>query len=181
MLGEIIADLSNWMYTYLLVILLVAAGLFFTIRNRFPQLRLLREAIRVVVERPEKEDNIALAYSPSLIGDIRVPTEGSVKPLALSYKKVITRRAVMELQKGSLVNLGIGIPAGVANVANEEGLSEQVTLSLETGIYGGVPLDGPLFGASVNPDSITRSSDMFTTYDGGGLDMTVRRSTPAAT
>ena len=38
MLGEIIADLSNWMYTYLLVILLVAAGLFFTIRNRFPQL-----------------------------------------------------------------------------------------------------------------------------------------------
>lgn len=55
MLGEIIADLSNWMYTYLLVILLVAAGLFFTIRNRFPQLRLLREAIRVVVERPEKE------------------------------------------------------------------------------------------------------------------------------
>ena len=61
----------------------------------------------------------------------------------------------------------------MANVANEEGLSEQVTLSLETGIYGGVPLDGPLFGASVNPDSITRSSDMFTTYDGGGLDMTV--------
>lgn len=71
--------------------------------------------------KTEKEDNIALAYSPSLIGDIRVPTEGSVKPLALSYKKVITRRAVMELQKGSLVNLGIGIPAGVANVANEEG------------------------------------------------------------
>ena len=106
--------------------------------------------------KTEKEDNIALAYSPSLIGDIRVPTEGSVKPLALSYKKVITRRAVMELQKGSLVNLGIGIPAGVANVANEEGLSEQVTLSLETGIYGGVPLDGPLFGASVNPDSYLR-------------------------
>lgn len=59
MLGEIIADLSNWMYTYLLVILLVAAGLFFTIRNRFPQLRLLREAIRVVVERPEKEGSVS--------------------------------------------------------------------------------------------------------------------------
>lgn len=79
----------------------------------------------------------------------------------------------MELEKDALVNLGIGIPAGVANVANEEGLSNQVTLSLETGIYGGVPLDGPLFGASVNPDSISRSADMFTTYDGGGLDMTV--------
>ena len=59
MLGEIIAALSNWMYTYLLVILLVAAGLFFTIRNRFPQLRLLRESIRVVVERPEKEGSVS--------------------------------------------------------------------------------------------------------------------------
>ena len=59
MLGEIIADLSNWMYTYLLVILLVAAGLFFTIRNRFPQLRLLREALGVGVERPEKEGSVS--------------------------------------------------------------------------------------------------------------------------
>ena len=123
--------------------------------------------------KAEHEDNIALAYNPALIGDTRVPTEGSVKALPLGYKKVITRRAVMELKENALVNLGIGIPAGVANVANEEGLSEQVTLSLETGVYGGVPLDGPLFGASVNPDSVSRSADMFTTYDGGGLDMTV--------
>ena len=59
MLGDMIAALSNWMYTYLLVILLVAAGLFFTVRNRFPQLRLLRESIRVVVERPEKEGSVS--------------------------------------------------------------------------------------------------------------------------
>ena len=69
--------------------------------------------------------------------------------------------------------MGIGIPASVANVANEEGLSRDVTLSLETGVYGGVPLDGPLFGAAVNPDSISRSADAFTVYDGGGLNMTV--------
>ena len=56
MLGDMIAALSNFMYTYLLVILLVAAGLFFTVRNRFPQLRLLKESIRVVVARPEKVD-----------------------------------------------------------------------------------------------------------------------------
>lgn len=97
--------------------------------------------------KAQGEDNIALAYNPALIGDTRVPTEGSVKVLSLNYKKVITRRAVLELKENALVNLGIGIPAGVANVANEEGLSEHVTLSLETGIYGGVPLDGPLFGA----------------------------------
>ena len=60
MLGEIIADLSNWMYTYLLVILLVAAGLFFHHSEPVPAaLRLLREAIRVVVERPEKEGSVS--------------------------------------------------------------------------------------------------------------------------
>ena len=59
MLGDMIAALSNWMYTYLLVILLIAAGLFFTVRNRFPQLRLLRESIRVVVEKPEKEGSVS--------------------------------------------------------------------------------------------------------------------------
>lgn len=123
--------------------------------------------------KADKANNIALDYNPALIGDTRVPTADSVKPLPLSYKKVITRRAVLELEENALVNLGIGIPAGVANVANEEGLSESLTLSLETGVYGGVPLDGPLFGASVNPDSLSRSADMFTTYDGGGLDMTV--------
>ena len=138
-----------------------------------PRHVLIHKSMVDYIVRAGKGDNAALAYEPAMIGDIRVPTEGSVKPLKLSYKKVITRRAAMELRKGDLVNLGIGIPAGVANVANEEGLSQQVTLSLETGVYGGVPLDGPLFGASVNPDSISRSADMFTAYDGGALNMTV--------
>ena len=125
------------------------------------------------IVKAENSSNQALAYDPRLVGDIRVPAANSLAPLPLSYKKVIMRRAILELKKDSLVNLGIGIPAGVANVANEEGLSDQLTLSLETGIYGGVPLDGPLFGAAVGPVSISRSADMFVTYDGGGLDMTV--------
>lgn len=125
------------------------------------------------VVKAKKESNVALAYNAPLIGDIQVVTEGSMKPMPLNYKKVIVRRAVLELKKDSLVNLGIGIPAGVGAVANEEGISKDLTLSLETGIYGGVPLDGPLFGASVNPVSISRSADMFIAYDGGGLDLTV--------
>ena len=125
------------------------------------------------VVKAEKLDNIALAYNPGMIGDVRVPTEGRMKPMPLTYKKIISRRAALELKKDYLVNLGIGIPDGVGNIANEEGISDQITLSLETGVYGGVPLGGPLFGAALNPDSISRSSDMFTTYDGGGLDMTV--------
>lgn len=123
--------------------------------------------------KAREEANVALAHHPSMTGDIQVLTKSSVPPLPLTYKKIIARRAIMELQKGALVNLGIGIPASVANVANEEGLGDQITLSLETGVYGGIPLDGPLFGASVGPESISRSSDMFTVYDGGGLDAAV--------
>lgn len=124
------------------------------------------------IVKAEGENNIALEYHPEMVGDIR-GLAGDVAPLPFTYKKVIARRAAMELKKGALVNLGIGIPASVANVANEEGLSRNVTLSLETGVFGGVPLDGPLFGAAVNPDSISRSADTFALYDGGGLDMTV--------
>ena len=138
-----------------------------------PKQVLIHKSYVDYIVRAKKQDNIALEYSPQLTGDIRMPDGQGVAPLPMGFKKVIARRAAMELQPGMLVNLGIGIPASVANVANEEGLSGKLTLSLETGVYGGVPLDGPLFGAAVNPDSISRSSDMFTTYDGGGLDLTV--------
>lgn len=51
MLGDIIGTLNDWLYTYILVILLLAAGLYFTIRTRFVQVRLFRETFRVLRER----------------------------------------------------------------------------------------------------------------------------------
>lgn len=137
-----------------------------------PRHVLLHKSIVDYVVKATDHSNVALNYRPEMVGDIR-GLAGSVPPLPLGYKKVIARRAAMELKKGALVNLGIGIPASVANIANEEGLSSELTLSLETGVYGGVPLDGPMFGGSVNPDAIYRSADTFNHYDGGGLDMTV--------
>lgn len=41
MLGDLIGTLSNYLYTYILVILLIAAGLYFTIRTRFVQFRMV--------------------------------------------------------------------------------------------------------------------------------------------
>lgn len=137
-----------------------------------PRHVLLHKSLVDYVVKASDFSNTALHYHPEMVGDIR-GLAGEVVPLPFSYKKVIARRVAMELKKGALVNLGIGIPASVAAVANEEGLSSDLTLSLETGVYGGVPLDGPLFGASVNPDAIFRSADTFNHYDGGGLDMTV--------
>ncbi len=51
MLATWIASLNDWLYTYLLVIALIAAGVYFTVRTRFVQFRLLRESFRVVREK----------------------------------------------------------------------------------------------------------------------------------
>lgn len=50
---------SNIMYSYLLIILLLAVGLYFTFRTRFIQFRLLGESIRLVTEKGEKEDSVS--------------------------------------------------------------------------------------------------------------------------
>lgn len=103
-----------------------------------------------------------------LIGESKVPLE-SIPSMELSVRKVIARRAAKELQEGALVNLGIGMPDGVAMIANEKGIN--VTLSIESGTLGGVPVGGLGLGASVNPDAIYHIADNFDMYDGGGLDM----------
>ncbi len=59
MLGDMIGLLSSWLYTYILVVLLIAAGLYFTLRTRFVQFRMVREAVRVVGERPEREGAVS--------------------------------------------------------------------------------------------------------------------------
>lgn len=109
------------------------------------------------------------AYQPELSGELRRPA-GAIEPMDMSIRKVIARRGAMELTCG-LVNLGIGIPSGVGSVAHEEGIARTMTLSLESGPIGGVPVEGVGFAASVNPEAITGICDIFDLYDGGVLDL----------
>lgn len=111
------------------------------------------------------------SYQPVLTGEIRCPSD-AIAPMSMSIRKVIARRGAMELKPGCVINLGIGIPSGVGSVANEEGIANQTNLSLETGIIGGVPVEGTGFGASANPEVLFHGSDIFDLYDGGFLDMT---------
>jgi len=110
-------------------------------------------------------------FNPAYCGNCREvipPVDGD---LTLDAKKIVSRRAAMELIPNSVINLGIGVPEGVGKVAEEEGLRDELTLSIESGPIGGVPVSGIGFGASLNPDCILFQSTQFDSYDGGGLDL----------
>lgn len=92
-------------------------------------------------------------YNPAFAGETRVPLDG-FKPLVLDERKIIARRAAYELVPNCVVNLGIGMPECVANIAVEEGLGNQLTLTAESGTIGGIPAGGLDFGAATNPDCI---------------------------
>jgi len=124
----------------------------------------------VVAEPGDHEQCFGHAFDPSLTGELRKPLS-AIQYDTLSAKKIIGRRAAMELVPGAVVNLGIGAPEYIAKVAGEEGIEDDMILTVEAGPIGGVPMGGSQFGASVNPEAILDQAVQFDFYDGGGVDL----------
>jgi propionate CoA-transferase len=124
----------------------------------------------VVVDPHQWQTRLA-KFDPTLTGDERKEFT-ALEPMPLDERKVIARRAAQEVKAGDVVNLGIGMPEGVAAVAAEEGRIEDFTLTVESGPVGGMPMSDAQFGASLNPVAIVDQPAQFDFYDGGGLNIT---------
>jgi propionate CoA-transferase len=145
----------------------VAAGTLDPRRVRVPGI-----LIDALVIDPGQRLSFATATDSFLTGAQRAP-ETSHLPLPLSVRKVIARRAALELTAGDVINLGYGMPDGVAAILAEEGEKDDVTFTVEQGHIGGIPVGGSNFGMCINPQASIDAGHQFDWYDGGGLDIAV--------
>lgn len=127
------------------------------------------DAVVIAESKEDQAQCYGCEYDASMTGEYRVPLT-EVAPPPLSVKKIIGRRAAMELEKDKIVNLGVGVPEYVAAVANEEGIGDWLTMTVEAGGIGGLTQGGAKFGGAVNPQAIIEENYLFDFYDGGGID-----------
>jgi propionate CoA-transferase len=125
----------------------------------------------ILIAKPENSFQTQGTYfNPVFCGDLKIPMH-AIEPKPLNVNKVIWRRAAMELRDSDIVNLGIGMPEGVAAIVAEEGVSDRITMTIEGGGVGGVPASGLDFANAINPEAIIEQPYQFDFYDGGGIDI----------
>ena len=126
--------------------------------------------VDLVVVEPDQLQTYETPYSPAYAGELRIPLS-DIPVLPLDARKVIARRAALELYRGAICNLGSGISTGIANIAAEEGVLDDICLTNEQGLIGGAPASGNEAGASRNYAALIDQPYQFDFYDGGGLDL----------
>jgi propionate CoA-transferase len=119
---------------------------------------------------PDQWQTYVTRDSPYYAGRLRRPVADE-PPLPLDVRKLIARRSLLEFEPGFICNLGFGISQLIGRVAWEEGITDRLVLTVEQGIFGGVPVAGNEGGAGFDYQAMIDQPYMFDFYDGGGLDI----------
>lgn len=128
----------------------------------------------VVAENPleDHKQTFSWYYDPSYAGLVRVP-ESALKQIPLNERKVIGRKALTLMKKDAIINIGTGIPNDVVGpIMAEEGINDCVSVTVESGIYGGTPASTIDFGIACNAEALIEHDRQFEYYTGTGVDYT---------
>lgn len=125
----------------------------------------------VVAKKENHRMNVGVQYDPSFSGEIVEPLE-MIAHTTMDMRKIVCKRSACELQLDSTINLGIGMPEGIANIAVEEDIENRLTMTVEAGAVGGIPGSTFALGGAANVEALIGQPNMFDFYDGGGLDIT---------
>ena len=119
---------------------------------------------------PNQTQTYLTAYSPYYAGAERMP-EKEAEPRPLDERKIIARRSLLEFAAGDVANLGFGISQEIGSIAREEGVEDLLVMTVEQGVFGGIPASGLDGGAGFNYQALIDQPSMFDFYDGGGIDI----------
>ncbi len=129
--------------------------------------------VDAVVTDPTQQMFYGVPYDPTVSGSRRAEVgELSAELPGKLERRIIARRAAQELRKGASLNFGFGIPGGIFGVVAEQGIADELWMSVEQGVHNGRMLDDRYFGAARNPDAVLPSIEQFDYYSGGGIDLT---------
>ena len=130
------------------------------------------------------EQEHATATLRALNGDIHVPSTHMdywMNRLASAQEqrdngedcsaRLIGTRGAQELRPGNIANIGVGLPEMVAKYSARRNILKDVTLTVESGGFGGLPASGKDFGATIGADMVIDMASQMDFYDGGGLDV----------
>lgn len=120
---------------------------------------------------PAQTQTYLTDFSPYYAGLQRGHPAHLSEVVLLDVRKVIARRALLEFSPGDICNLGFGISQSIGAISAEEGISDLLTLTVEQGLFGGIPAGGAEGGAGVDYQALIDQPAMFDFYDGGGLDI----------
>jgi propionate CoA-transferase len=125
--------------------------------------------VDAIVIEPAQMQNYDTVYDPGISGEANVVMSSPPQPFGL--RKIVARRAAMELVEGNALNFGFGMPDGIPKLLTELGRNSDYYQTIEHGTYGGMLLDGTVFGTAYNATAMLDSPSQFDFYSGGGLDI----------